>query len=57
MYDLQSEFSLAYTRAVASAAGFFVQESNRVFDAEGIDVTMMARGARGVTASPVWNYN
>lgn len=26
--NLQSEFSLAYVRAVASAAGYFVQETN-----------------------------
>lgn len=51
-YDAQSEFSLAYVRAVASAAGYFLQEASRTFDADGVDLTMMARGPLGVTRSP-----
>ena len=50
--DLKSEFSIAYARAVAHAAGYFVQEANRMMDADGVDLTVFARGAGGVTRSP-----
>ena len=36
--NLQSQFSLAYVQAVASAAGFFVQEASRGFDINGISM-------------------
>lgn len=42
--DLQSEFSLAYVRAVAHAAGYFVQEYGRPFDNDGMDLQLMRRG-------------
>lgn len=45
--DLKSEFSHAYVRAVAHAAGFFVQEANRHVDADGVDLTLMARDPAG----------
>jgi hypothetical protein len=51
-YDLQSEFASAYVRAVAAAAGFFIQEATRTFDADGLDLEMMCRGPLGVTRSP-----
>ena len=41
--DLKAEFSLAYSRAVSSAAGFFLEERGRSADALGIDATIMAR--------------
>jgi len=50
--DLQAQFSLAYVQAVASVAGYFVQISERGFDKDGIDATLMRRGKLGVTASP-----
>jgi hypothetical protein len=50
--DLKSEFSIAYTRAIAHAAGYFVQEANRMMDADGVDLTIFSRGAGGVTRSP-----
>ncbi len=50
--NLQSEFALAYVRAVASAAGFFTQESGRMFDADGVDLTIMSRGPMNVARSP-----
>lgn len=50
--DLKSEFSHAYVRAVAHAAGYFVQEANRVFDGDGVDLTLMGRGNGGVVRSP-----
>ena len=49
--DLQSQFSLAYAQAVASVAGFFVQNAGRGFDKEGIDMTVLRRGPRGSTTS------
>ena len=49
--DLQSQFSLAYVQAVASVAGFFVQSSDRGFDKDGIDMTVLQRGAAGLTTS------
>jgi len=52
MNDLKSEFSYAYVRAVAHAAGYFVQESNRTFDADGVDLTVLARTANGNVRSP-----
>jgi hypothetical protein len=51
-FDPQSEFAAAYVRAVASAAGFFIQEPPRTFDADGVDLEMMRRGPLGVTRSP-----
>ena len=50
--DLQSEFGIAYVRAVAHAAGFFTQESNRTTDGDGVDLTICHRGARGTVRSP-----
>lgn len=50
--NLQSQVSLAYVQAVASAAGFFVQEASRGFDIDGVDLTVMRRGALGVMQSP-----
>jgi Domain of unknown function (DUF4365) len=50
--NLQCEFSIAYVRAVASAAGFWMQEASRAFDADGIDLMLMARGEMGLTRSP-----
>ena len=51
-YDPQSEFASAHVRAVAAAAGFFIQEATRTFDADGLDLEMMSRGPLGVTRSP-----
>lgn len=50
--DLKSEFSHAYVRAVAHAAGYFVQETNRAFDADGVDLTLLSRGPGGAVRSP-----
>lgn len=50
--NLQSQFSLAYVQAVAAAAGYFVQEASRGFDIDGVDFTVMRRGALGVMQSP-----
>ena len=50
--DLKSEFSHAYVRAVAHAAGYFVQEANRAVDSDGVDLTLMERGNGGVVRSP-----
>jgi hypothetical protein len=50
--DLQSEFGIAYVRAVAHAAGFFTQEANRLVDADGVDLTVFQRGTGGVVRSP-----
>ena len=50
--DLKSEFSHAYVRAVAHAAGYFVQEANRAFDGDGVDLTLLDRGPGGVVRSP-----
>jgi len=50
--DLKSEFSHAYVRAIAHAAGYFVQEANRPFDGDGVDLTLLARGPGGVVRSP-----
>ena len=49
--DLQSQFSLAYAQAVASVAGFFVQNVGRGFDKDGIDMTVLERGTRRATTS------
>jgi hypothetical protein len=49
--ELQAQFSIAYVQAVASVAGFFVQHADRGFDRDGIDVTVLRRGALGVTTS------
>jgi hypothetical protein len=49
--DLKAEFSHAYVRAVVHAAGFFVQESGRMADADGVDLTVLSRGAGGVRSS------
>ncbi|MFH0902505.1 MAG: hypothetical protein V2A73_17895 [Pseudomonadota bacterium] len=50
--DLKAEFSHAYVRAVAHAAGFFVQEANRTFDGDGVDLTLLARSPEGTVRSP-----
>ena len=50
--DLKAEFSHAYVRAVTHAAGFFVQEANRTFDGDGVDLTLLSRGAGGTVLSP-----
>lgn len=50
--ELQAEFSHAYVRAIAHAAGFFVHEANRALDADGVDLTLLAKGAGGVVRSP-----
>ena len=49
--DLQAQFSIAYVQAVASVAGFFVQHADRGFDKDGIDVTVLRRGALGLITS------
>jgi hypothetical protein len=50
--DLKADFSQSYVRAVANASGYFIQESSRGFDADGIDLTMLARTAQGTVQSP-----
>lgn len=50
--DLKSEFSHAYVRAVAHAAGYFVQEANRSFDGDGVDLTLLSRSPAGTVRSP-----
>jgi hypothetical protein len=50
--DLKEAFSHAYVRAVAHAAGYFVQEASRHLDADGIDLTMFSRGPGGTVRSP-----
>ncbi len=50
--DLKSEFSLAYARAIAHAAGYFAQGAERLMDADGVDLTIFARGGGGVVRSP-----
>ena len=50
--DLQSEFGVAYVRAVVHAAGFFAQEANRLLDGDGVDLTVFLRGVGGVVRSP-----
>lgn len=50
--DLKSEFGCAYVRAVAHAAGYFVQEANRGFDGDGVDLTLLSRSASGTVRSP-----
>jgi hypothetical protein len=50
--DLKEGFSHAYARAVAHAAGYFVQEANRPFDGDGIDISIMHRGPGGAVRSP-----
>lgn len=50
--DLKAEFGHAYVRAVAHAAGFFVQEANRAFDNAGVDLTVLRRSSEGIMSSP-----
>ena len=50
--DLKADFSQAYVRAVAHAAGYFVSEANRSRDATGVDVEIFARGPLGTHALP-----
>lgn len=50
--DLKAEFSHAYVRAVAHAAGYFVQEANRSFDGDGVDLTLLSRSPSGTVRSP-----
>lgn len=46
--DLKGDFGQAYVRAVAHAAGFFVDEASRARDADGVDLTVVERrGRRG----------
>jgi hypothetical protein len=46
--DLQSEFSLAYVRAVAHAAGLGVQEAGRLMDGHGVDLLLYRTDAQGL---------
>lgn len=50
--NIKSEFGGAYVRAVAHAAGYFVQEASRMMDADGVDYTVFERGTRGQMRSP-----
>lgn len=50
--DLKAAFSHAYVHAVAHAAGYFAQDSNRDMDADGVDVTLFSRDVSGVVRSP-----
>jgi hypothetical protein len=50
--DLKAGFSLAYVRAIAHAAGYFVQEMGRDFDSDGIDIEIMSKGPGGNVRSP-----
>lgn len=50
--DLQSEFGIAYVRAIAHAAGYYTQESNRLADGDGVDLTVFHRGVGGAVRSP-----
>lgn len=52
MNDLKAEFSQAYVRAVAHAAGYFVNEPGRLMDGDGVDLTIFERGPGGVIRSP-----
>jgi hypothetical protein len=47
--DLKAEFSQAYVRAIAHAAGYFVLEANRNMDSDGVDLTVFARTSVGNT--------
>jgi hypothetical protein len=49
--DLKADLGQAYVRAVAHAAGFFVQESQRALDSDGVDLMILERGVRGVARS------
>lgn len=50
--DLKAAFSHAYVHAVAHAAGYFAQDSNRDMDSDGVDVTLFSRDVSGVVRSP-----
>ena len=50
--DLKAAFSHAYVHAVAHAAGYFAQDSNRDLDSDGVDVTIFSRDISGVVRSP-----
>ncbi len=50
--NLKAEFGGAYLRAVAHAAGFYVQDASRMMDADGVDFTLFQRGSRGQMRSP-----
>lgn len=50
--DLQAAFSHAYIRAIAHAAGYFVEEPGRGSDGDGIDLMILDRGPGGVVRSP-----
>jgi len=50
--NLKAEFGAAYLRAVAHAAGFFVQESHRMLDADGVDYLIFRRGKQGQRRAP-----
>jgi len=49
---LQGELGLAYVQAVASAAGYGLDKTGAVVDADGIDAVIVARGLRAVIRSP-----
>lgn len=46
--DLKAEFSQAYVRAVAHAAGYFVNEPGRMMDGDGVELTVFSRGPGNV---------
>lgn len=50
--NLKEAFSHAYVRAIAHAAGYFVHEANRSEDDDGVDLTILSRGAGGTVRSP-----
>jgi hypothetical protein len=50
--DLKADFGQAYVRAIAHAAGYFVQEANRAVDNDGVDLTLLSRDPTGSVRSP-----
>jgi hypothetical protein len=50
--DLKADFGQAYVRAIAHAAGYFVQEANRAVDNDGVDLTLLLRDPTGSVRSP-----
>lgn len=52
LMDLKGDFGLAYVRAVAHAAEYFVQEAGRGLDGDGVDLTLFRRGPGGLVRSP-----
>lgn len=49
---LQGEFGVAYVKAVAHAAGYFVELAGRWADEDGVDLTILALNASGQRRSP-----